>query len=62
MRKLKEWLLIITIFMLPALAEGLINIMSEEFIATLVDTVLKIIVAGAVIILWEVRKYEKKSR
>jgi hypothetical protein len=62
MRKLKEWLLIITIFMLPALAEGLINIMSEEFIATFVDTVLKIIVAGAVIILWEVRKYEKKSR
>lgn len=62
MRKLKEWLLIITIFMLPALAEGLINIMSEEFIATLVDTILKIIVAGAVIILWEVRKYEKKSR
>ena len=62
MRKLKEWWLIITIFMLPALAEGLINIMSEEFIATLVDTVLKIIVAGAVIVLWEVRKYEKKSR
>lgn len=62
MKKLKEWLLIITIFMLPALAEGLINIMSEEIIATLVDTVLKIIVAGAVIILWEVRKYEKKSR
>lgn len=62
MRKLKEWLLIITIFMLSALAEGLINIMSEEFIATFVDTVLKIIVAGAVIILWEVRKYEKKSR
>lgn len=62
MRKLKEWLLIITIFLLPALAEGLINIMSEEFIATFVDTVLKIIVAGAVIILWEVRKYEKKSR